>query len=124
MSLTGEAPDSSGSLARVQDTKLNANVTLTYTEHVFAQRGRHRGPREIWRRQSRLGHGSFGTVWLEKCDKPYRMNTLPLRAVKEIHLQSGPKDSVDYTRELEAFAKFSQPKVTLFLVNILYSSLI
>ena len=115
MSLTREASDSSESLARVQDTKLNANVTLTYTEHTFARRGRHGGPREIWRRQSRLGNGSFSTVWLEKCDKVYRRDTPILRAVKEIRLQSGSNNSVDYTRELDAFAKFSQPKVNVLM---------
>jgi hypothetical protein len=108
--MSQEASDSSESSARVQDTKLNANVTAAYTEHIFAQHGRCGGPREIWRRQSQLGNGSFGTVWLEKCDKVYRSDRPVLRAVKEIHLQSS--NSVDYIRELDAFAKFSQPRVS------------
>jgi hypothetical protein len=113
MSLASQLSDSPESVARVQDTRLNAKVTFTHTEHVFARHDRRGGPREIWLRQSRLGHGSFGTVWLEKCEKPYRRDTPPLRAVKEIHLQSAPNQQVDYTRELDAFAKFSQPKVRL-----------
>ena len=112
MSLASEFSDSSEWSARVQDTRLNANVTATHTEHIFARHGRRGGPREIWLRQSRLGRGSFGTVWLEECEHPYRRDTPPLRAVKEIHLQPGSNSQVDYTRELDAFAKFSQPKVS------------
>jgi serine/threonine protein kinase len=110
MSLASESEPSESS-ARVQDSKLNAIVTETHTEHIFARHGRRGGPREVWRKQSRLGHGAFGTVWLEKCEQPYRRDTPPLRAVKEIHLQSRSNSRVDYTRELDAFAKFSQPKV-------------
>jgi hypothetical protein len=96
----------------VQDTELNANVTLTHTEHFFNRRGRLGGPREIWTRQSRLGWGSFGTVWLETCQQLYRAGTPSLRAVKEIRIQPGNLNGPDYNRELEAFAKFSQPKVS------------
>jgi hypothetical protein len=117
MSLASEFSDSSEASARVQDTKLNANVTPNHTEHIFARHGRGGGPREIWLRQSRLGHGSFGTVWLEKCERPYRRDMPPLRAVKEIHLQPGSNNQVDYTRELDAFAKFSQPKVSLSQIS-------
>jgi hypothetical protein len=113
MSLASEFSVSPEASARVQDTRLNANVTPIHTEHIFARHG----PREIWLRQSRLGHGSFGTVWLEKCERPYRRDTPPLRAVKEIHLQPGSNDQVDYTRELDAFAKFSQPKVGLSQIS-------
>jgi hypothetical protein len=113
-----ELSESSESLARVQDTKLNARVSRNHTEHIFSRHECPGGPREIWRRQDRLGHGSFGTVWLEKCDNPCRRDTPVLRAVKEIHLRSEPNNSVDYTRELDAFAKFSQPKVSPpFLAN-------
>src|SRR5258708_2734123 len=113
MLLASEFSNSSEASARVQDTRLNANVTLNHTEHTFAQHGRRGGPREIWLRQSRLGYGSFGTVWLEKCERPYRRDTPPLREVKEIRLQPGSNNQVDYIHELDAFAKFSQPKVSL-----------
>ena len=116
MSLIREASDSSESLARVRDTRLNANVTATHTEHIFSRHSHPGGPREIWHRQSKLGHGSFSTVWLEKCEQPYRRDIPPFRAVKEIRLQSGSNSLVDYTRELDAFAKFSQPKVRSFII--------
>ena len=102
---------SSSTSPLVQDTELNANVTSTYTEHFFDRRGRSGGPREVWARQSQLGRGSFGIVWLEKCKQLYRAGTPPLRAVKEIRIQQHGSRGPDYNRELEAFAKFSQPKV-------------
>jgi hypothetical protein len=111
LSLTRELSESTESSDRVQDTKLNALVTPTQTEHIFGQAG----PRETWLRESRLGQGSFGTVWLERCDRPFRTDLPQLRAVKEIRLQSAANSKVDYTRELEAFAKFSQPKVNHLL---------
>ena len=96
----------------VQDTELNANVTPTQTEHFFNRRGRSGGPREVWTRQSQLGRGGFGTVWLETCQQLYRAGTPSLRAVKEIRIEAGNLNGPDYNRELEAFAKFSQPKVS------------
>jgi len=96
----------------VQDTELDADVTPTHTEHFFNRRGRSGGPREVWTRQSQLGRGGFGTVWLETCQQLYRAGTPSLRAVKEIRIQAGNSNGPDYDRELEAFAKFSQPKVS------------
>ena len=100
MSHARDPAESSESSARVQDTRLNANVTATQTEHIFSQHGRPGGPREIWLRQSLLGHGAFGTVWLEKCEQPYRQDIPSLRAVKQIHLQPGSKNQVNYTRRV------------------------
>ncbi|KAL2130346.1 hypothetical protein VTI74DRAFT_6572 [Chaetomium olivicolor] len=101
----------------VQDTELNAKVSPTYTEHYFDRHGRSGGPREVWTRNIQLGSGSFGTVWLEECRQLYRVGIPSLWAVKEIRIQAGSGQGLDYNRELEAFAKFSQPKFEPYFVR-------
>jgi hypothetical protein len=71
---------------------------------------------ECWERGRNLGTGSFGTVWLEKLitengEEKYR-------AVKEIRKGVQRSKAIDYSRELEAIAKFSHQKVQK--VPILY----
>ena len=65
---------------------------------------------ELWRRQRKLGDGAFGRVWLETSvtgPAPGR-----LRALKVVRKDLNPI-MVDYTRELEAAAKFSHDRVRL-----------
>jgi serine/threonine protein kinase len=64
---------------------------------------------ERWERRGNLGSGTFGTVWLEKLitdnsEEKYR-------AVKEIKKDIRQSGAIDYSRELEAIAKFSHQKV-------------
>src|SRR5205814_9192082 len=56
-----------------------------------------------------LGTGAFGTVWLEKLVT--ENGEIQHRAVKEIRKSAQKSKAVDYSRELEAIAKFSHPKV-------------
>jgi hypothetical protein len=63
---------------------------------------------EHWQRESKIGGGGFGEVWLEICTE--RKNNGPhVRATKQMEVGR----QVDYARELEAIAKFSHPKARL-----------
>ncbi len=99
----------------IEDSRLETEVLPRHIRHVFVRReraGRRRKVRvtENWVREDELGRGAFGTVWLESCQKPARRGVPRLRAVKEIHLDRFP--NVDYSRELEAIAKFSHDRVS------------
>jgi serine/threonine protein kinase len=59
--------------------------------------------REYWRRTRHLGSGGFGSVWLEECVDGLQKGQK--RAVKDIQC---PRGRVNYTRELEALARFSK----------------
>jgi len=63
---------------------------------------------ETWERQRKIGSGTFGVVWLEKCITGPPKNTL--RAVKQIRMEES-STMADYHRELTTIAKFSKAKV-------------
>jgi calcium/calmodulin-dependent protein kinase I len=67
---------------------------------------------EAWKRREKLGTGAFGQVYLEELLSGSEAGKL--RAVKEIAKTppQDPRKEIDYTRELEAIAKFSHPKVS------------
>ncbi|VUC24930.1 unnamed protein product [Clonostachys rosea] len=101
----------------VRDSKLETafapnGQVVRHVSYVTNPRMRRRRVRkeEIWERQSELGSGAFGRVWLEKCLTGDDIGKL--RAVKEItKLQRQSRSSeIDYNRELEAIAKFSHKK--------------
>jgi len=99
----------------VHDSKLETRVLDGSTVHTYYETDskslRRAVPRdEHWRRQSLIGAGSYGSVWLEKCTKGQR--DIEFRAVKQIStaVRQGSKP-ITYSRELEAIAKFSHQKV-------------
>lgn len=102
----------------VNDMKLSAQVrkdgTTEVTEHRYQSdstretTGRWPEP-EVWKRGERLGKGAFGTVWVEKCVSA--QGSTRTRAVKVILQTSDPLRKSSCDQELEAVAKFSQPKV-------------
>src|ERR1700712_1173712 len=93
------------------DTEFSSSPA--YTQHVHyisgtTSRQRRIRKEERWKRERRLGNGSFGVVWLEKCI--HGDGEGKVRAVKEIQ----KLDSSDYHRELEAIALFSHSRVSAF----------
>lgn len=103
----------------VLDSKLDVKVYRGYsvqTDYVSNPELRQRRERveQIWKTTKRLGSGSFGVVWREECTSGPALGQV--RAVKEIWKEEGSgASSIDYSRELEAIAKFSQPRVRLGL---------
>jgi hypothetical protein len=98
----------------VRDSKLETTFYEKYTQHVYHVSGANSRQRKIrkeerWERRGNLGTGTFGTVWLEKLitdsgEEKYR-------AIKEIRKGMQQFAAIDYSRELEAIAKFSHQKV-------------
>ena len=98
----------------VRDSKLETTFYEKYTQHVYHVSGanpcqRKMRKEERWERRGNLGSGTFGTVWLEKLitdngEEKYR-------AIKEIRKGMQQSGAIDYSRELEAIAKFSHQKV-------------
>ncbi|OKL64436.1 hypothetical protein UA08_00881 [Talaromyces atroroseus] len=99
----------------IRDSKLethfepHSSVETVHTYNTPDPTSRRRLVRrsEHWKRQNKIGGGSYGSVWLEKCTQGYR--DVQVRAIKQIekHEQFA---HIDYTRELEAIAKFSHAK--------------
>ncbi|KAK8137469.1 hypothetical protein PG984_002962, partial [Apiospora sp. TS-2023a] len=95
----------------VQDSKLETETLDSYTQHIFYETGRTAHQRRVrrsekWVRQRFLGRGSYGTVHLERCITGDEQEER-LRAVKEIKKYIVSGEELDYARELEAIAKFS-----------------
>ncbi|KAF2498276.1 hypothetical protein BU16DRAFT_558348 [Lophium mytilinum] len=105
----------------VRDSRLKTRFSSKYTQHVFYVSGETPRQRKVrreerWERGESLGSGSFGTVWLEKLMA--EQTNSKFRAVKEIRkVQRGSK-AIDYSRELEAIAKFSHEKVNILTTTI------
>lgn len=101
----------------VRDSKLETRFIGGATHHATPVSDPALGRRrqledERWLREQRLGGGGYGTIWLERCTDGRKKGSL--RAVKEIFKptsDSSSTDSLDYGRELEAIAKFSNEKV-------------
>jgi hypothetical protein len=104
----------------VLDSKLRTQFSDSVTIHIFPEIDRAGGRsyrKEYWKLEKHLGRGGFGQVQLEKCVIP-GVKQDALRAVKVINKRS----SLDFNRELETIAKFSNDRVsqiTLRDINII-----
>ncbi|KAF7557839.1 hypothetical protein G7Z17_g357 [Cylindrodendrum hubeiense] len=97
----------------VRDSRLRTSVSAGLTHHTYYTsspdaRCRRARTKETWRRGRGLGNGTFGRVWLETCEAGPKSSQL--RAVKEIPKDRTLSSSIDYSRELEAMAKFSHDR--------------
>lgn len=100
----------------VKDWRLKTAFKGDVTRHVIETSGRATSQRKVrreqlWRRTARLGEGSFGVVWKEVLIEGESESKE--RAVKMIRKHVQRSRAFDYSRELEAIAKFSHPKVSL-----------
>ncbi|OAL46570.1 kinase-like protein [Pyrenochaeta sp. DS3sAY3a] len=98
----------------VRDSKLDTTTTrngiVRHVIEVADHNSRRRRVRQeqVWKRMESLGEGTYGEVWLEKLvGGTCHVNE---RAVKIIKKRTQKQRPVDYSRELEAIAKFSHPK--------------
>jgi hypothetical protein len=113
----------------IRDSRLETRFLLdsaVETVHTFRESDPTSGQRlvirlEHWQRQKRIGKGGYGSVWLEKRIKGGRSGVTdhdsPVRAVKQIDLDTR-FEPIDYNRELEAIAKFSHSRVSLYMLII------
>lgn len=101
----------------VKDSKLRTAYRDGITRHVIETSDRRQGHRRIkkdqrWQRVGALlGEGAFGIVWKETLVGGE--SDVKDRAVKRIRKRVTNSNSLDYSRELEAIAKFSRGKVSL-----------
>lgn len=107
----------------VRDSELETRFHAKYISHRHYDASPRLGERpvvreECWRREELIGGGAYGRVWLERCLRGERGHKL--RAIKEVHKTREPHKKVNFSRELEAMAKFSHQKVGSCL-TILYS---
>ena len=103
----------------VRDLRLEAGdasqgqaIVVVHTRYVSNVETGERRTRveERWERCQKLGHGAFGSVWLQRCVSGPAAGKL--RAVKEIQKASATSDASSLHRELEAIARFSQERVS------------
>ncbi|KAF2278167.1 kinase-like protein [Westerdykella ornata] len=90
------------------------------TRHIIETSGRGSGQRKIrieqkWQRTKTLGQGGFGLVWKETLIEG--KGDITERAVKMVRKRMQGSQSVDYSRELEAMAKFSHPRYRTYFVE-------
>ncbi|KAJ5580275.1 uncharacterized protein N7459_006260 [Penicillium hispanicum] len=98
----------------VADTKIRAEFHADLT-HRFTiqsrvcagQNVRRKETEDVWKREKLLGKGSYGTVWLHRCLSSHDQ-TPPLQAVKVVTKALMAHDKINYHKELEIIAKFSQ----------------
>ena len=97
----------------VRDSKLDTCFGEGTVQHIYqlsnpSTRQRRIRIEETWRGERQLGKGTFGRVWLQTCVSGPKKGEV--RAVKEIFMDRS-SNAIDYGRELEAIAKFSNDKV-------------
>ena len=103
----------SGPSDLVADTKIRVEFDSDLTYRFTIQSGislRRRERKETWILDRKLGQGNYGSVWLHRSQTN---NQDEVQAVKRIDKAKMLRERVDWHKELEAIAKFSQKKVCL-----------
>jgi hypothetical protein len=97
----------------ILDSKLQTDFRDSVTIHLYREideAGRRYSREEHWKQERFLGRGGFGQVRLERCvTRGTKQGAL--RAVKIIDKPQHLASSLDFNRELEAIAKFSNRRV-------------
>jgi len=100
----------------VRDSKLRTTIRDGITRHIIETSDQSGGRRKIkreerWQRVGDvLGEGAFGIVWKEELVQGE--SETKIRAVKRIQKRLGRSMDVEYSRELEAIAKFSRGRAS------------
>jgi hypothetical protein len=98
----------------VLDSRLRTQFRESITIHSYLEIdevGGRFSREEHWKWERFLGRGGFGQVRLETCVTTETKQDF-VRAVKIINKPLNPSESLDFNRELEAIAKFSNDRVS------------
>lgn len=102
----------------VRDSEIEATIsngcTTQFTYTGPSSKRRRLRVEERWVREGCLGRGAYGTVYKERCADDAQPR---VRAVKEINKNVVAGEQIDHTRELEAIAKFSHPRVCVAILH-------
>ena len=99
----------------VRDSKLETEICNGRTIHTFREPDLEKIEhvwQEQWEDVQQIGIGGFGRVLLQRCTAENKAKEL--RAVKQIFVASRRSASMEYIRELEATAKFSNKRVWVY----------
>ncbi|PYI24202.1 kinase-like protein [Aspergillus violaceofuscus CBS 115571] len=108
-------PDPVKTMAFTSQTCTNQEEPSTWFDSLFWW---NRKQQERWVKSKDLGVGAFGHVWLESCSSS-DSEPPKLRAVKRVQKVIMFHHNMDYTREIQAMVRFSQPKYASFFVKSL-----
>ncbi|KAF7512426.1 hypothetical protein GJ744_001361 [Endocarpon pusillum] len=103
----------------VRDSRLRTEFRDSITIHSYLEIdeiGGRFSREEYWKTERFLGCGGFGQVRLEKCVAKGAMQD-SFRAVKVMNKPLDPSLSLDFNRELEAIAKFSNDRYKRWFVK-------
>ncbi|KAJ5109650.1 hypothetical protein N7532_002295 [Penicillium argentinense] len=102
---------SSGASDLVLGTKLRVEFDSDVTHRItFRQSStvRREERKDAWKKEKKLGSGSYGSVWLHRCMASDC--AAKVEAVKMMRKQHLSAQRIDFYKELEAIAKFSLPE--------------
>ncbi|CAK1356379.1 unnamed protein product [Cercospora beticola] len=100
------------------DATLWKDSRYAYTKHTYYGWRSEPIEEHVWRREYKpIGAGAFGAVFREVCIEG--RNKAAVRAVKHIEKPTASQRAtrVDFSRELEAIARFSKPEYEPFFVR-------
>jgi serine/threonine protein kinase len=102
----------------VQSARLETRYcSSTTTVHIFYEIGQHADQRrlrreETWVKQKEIGHGAYGSVWLEECSTGLGTKVRAVKSIKKFNpYRPSESSNRDFARELGTVTKFSHPKV-------------
>ncbi|KAJ5085852.1 hypothetical protein N7532_010623 [Penicillium argentinense] len=103
----------------VTDTKFrvefNSNLVYRFTVHSSTAPDSYMRRQEkvdVWKEEKSIGNGSYGSVRLHRCLTS--KDEVQVQAVKAISKKSLSFTGINFLKELEAIAKFSQQKVCFY----------
>ena len=101
--------------ARLETGYRSSNTTV----HIYHEIGRHASQRslrreEIWEKKKDIGHGAYGSVWLEECFTGFETKVRAVKSIKKFNpYRPSESSNRDFARELAAVTKFSHPRVCI-----------
>jgi hypothetical protein len=96
------------------ETRYRSSTTTVHIYHEIGNDAQQRTVRreETWEKQREIGHGAYGSVWLEECFTGFETKVRAVKSIKKCNpYRPSESSNRDFARELGAVTKFSHPKV-------------